>query len=206
MQLTKRIPIHLYNSFVCLLTHNYLLCELPHTSKLSKTCISHLSASCWHHAWPVFVLLDIHVFKVLRCLHVCFQLLAVVSELEHQGLTILVLGRKHMLRPSRSWERHNMDLIRQKAHCFFTENMWAPDDKTTKKKTLYGIYSTENTYNTAVILLLGFILSYLYSAVLLFINNLTPLFLVCLSVRRTTPSYCMPLCILGTTVSLWAGT
>lgn len=71
-----------------------------------------------------------------------------------------------------------------------------------QKKTSYGIYSTENTYNTAVILLLGFILSYLYSAVLLFINNLTPLVLVCLSVRRTTPSYCMPLCILGTTVSL----
>lgn len=139
MQLTKRIPIHLYNSFVCLLTHNYLLCELPHTSKLSKTCISHLSASCWHHAWPVFVLLDIHVFKVLRCLHVCFQLLAVVSELEHQGLTILVLGRKHMLRPSRSWERHNMDLIRQKAHCFFTENMWVPDDKTTKKNIIWNI-------------------------------------------------------------------
>ncbi|XP_070776715.1 mitochondrial ribonuclease P catalytic subunit isoform X2 [Enoplosus armatus] len=54
-------------------------------------------------------------------------LLAVVSELEHQGLTVLVLGRKHMLRPSRSWERHNMDLIRQKAHCFFTENISEDD-------------------------------------------------------------------------------
>lgn len=52
-----------------------------------------------------------------------FQLLAVVSELERQGLNILVLGRKHMLRPSRSWDRRNMDLIRQKAQCFFTENM-----------------------------------------------------------------------------------
>ncbi|XP_044023556.1 mitochondrial ribonuclease P catalytic subunit [Siniperca chuatsi] len=54
-------------------------------------------------------------------------LLAVVSELERQGLTVLVLGRKHMLRPSRSWERHNMDHIRQKAHCFFTENISEDD-------------------------------------------------------------------------------
>ncbi|XP_073340597.1 mitochondrial ribonuclease P catalytic subunit [Pagrus major] len=54
-------------------------------------------------------------------------LLAVVSELERQGHTILVLGRKHMLRPSRFWERHDMDLIRQKAHCFFTENISEDD-------------------------------------------------------------------------------
>ncbi|XP_036981261.1 mitochondrial ribonuclease P catalytic subunit [Acanthopagrus latus] len=54
-------------------------------------------------------------------------LLAVVSELERRGLTVLVLGRKHMLRPSRSWQRHNMDLIRQKAHCFFTENISEDD-------------------------------------------------------------------------------
>lgn len=51
------------------------------------------------------------------------QLLAVVSELERQGLSVLVLGRKHMLRPSRSWLRHDMTLLQQKAHCFFTENM-----------------------------------------------------------------------------------
>lgn len=54
------------------------------------------------------------------------QLLAVVSELERQGLIVLVLGRKHMLQPSRSWDRHNMKLIQEKAHCFFTDNMWAP--------------------------------------------------------------------------------
>ncbi|XP_032357144.1 mitochondrial ribonuclease P catalytic subunit [Etheostoma spectabile] len=54
-------------------------------------------------------------------------LLAVVSELVGQGLTVLVLGRKHMLRPSRSWERHNMNLIQQKAHCFFTENISEDD-------------------------------------------------------------------------------
>ncbi|KAF7664745.1 hypothetical protein LDENG_00166560 [Lucifuga dentata] len=54
-------------------------------------------------------------------------LLAVVSELEHQGLTVLVLGRKHMLRPSKSWDRHNMNLIQQKAHCFFTDNISEDD-------------------------------------------------------------------------------
>ncbi|XP_074517099.1 mitochondrial ribonuclease P catalytic subunit [Sebastes fasciatus] len=54
-------------------------------------------------------------------------LLAVVSELEGQGLTVLVLGRKHMLRPSRSWDRHNMNIIQQKAHCFFTENISEDD-------------------------------------------------------------------------------
>lgn len=56
------------------------------------------------------------------------QLLAVVSELERQGLNILVLGRKHMLQPSRNWDRQNMNKIKQKSHCFFTENMlvWPP--------------------------------------------------------------------------------
>uniref|UniRef100_UPI003AADE337 mitochondrial ribonuclease P catalytic subunit isoform X1 n=1 Tax=Centroberyx gerrardi TaxID=166262 RepID=UPI003AADE337 len=54
-------------------------------------------------------------------------LLAVVSELERQGQTVLVLGRKHMLQPSRSWDRHNMNLIQQKAHCFFTENISEDD-------------------------------------------------------------------------------
>lgn len=56
-------------------------------------------------------------------LYVLLQLLAVVLELERQALNILVLGRKHMLRPSKSWDRRNMILIQQKAHCFFTENM-----------------------------------------------------------------------------------
>lgn len=51
------------------------------------------------------------------------QLLEVISELKQQGLNILVLGRKHMLRPSWNWDRQNMNKIKQKAHCFFTENM-----------------------------------------------------------------------------------
>ncbi|XP_040055529.2 mitochondrial ribonuclease P catalytic subunit isoform X1 [Gasterosteus aculeatus] len=55
------------------------------------------------------------------------MLLTVVSELERQGLTVLVLGRKHMLRPSRSWDRHNMKLLQQKAHCFFTDNISEDD-------------------------------------------------------------------------------
>ncbi|CAK6962047.1 mitochondrial ribonuclease P catalytic subunit [Scomber scombrus] len=54
-------------------------------------------------------------------------LLAVVSELERQGLSVLVLGRKHMLRPSRSWDKNDMKLIQQKAHCFFTENISEDD-------------------------------------------------------------------------------
>ncbi|XP_074548216.1 mitochondrial ribonuclease P catalytic subunit [Halichoeres trimaculatus] len=54
-------------------------------------------------------------------------LLAVVSELKHQGLNVLVLGRKHMLRPSTSWDRHHMDRIRQQAHCFFTDNISEDD-------------------------------------------------------------------------------
>uniref|UniRef100_A0A673XS88 ribonuclease P n=1 Tax=Salmo trutta TaxID=8032 RepID=A0A673XS88_SALTR len=49
------------------------------------------------------------------------MLLVVVSELERQGLVILVLWRKHMQRPSLSWDRHDMSLVQQKAHCFFTD-------------------------------------------------------------------------------------
>ncbi|KAG7328047.1 hypothetical protein KOW79_007991 [Hemibagrus wyckioides] len=52
-------------------------------------------------------------------------LLAVVSEL--QGLNVLVLGRKHMQQPSRNWNRHDMNQIQQKAHCFFTENISEDD-------------------------------------------------------------------------------
>lgn len=54
-------------------------------------------------------------------------LLAVVSELVLQGLTVLVLGRKHMLKPSRSWDKSNMILLQQKAHCFFTDNISEDD-------------------------------------------------------------------------------
>ncbi|XP_055012192.1 mitochondrial ribonuclease P catalytic subunit isoform X2 [Boleophthalmus pectinirostris] len=54
-------------------------------------------------------------------------LLAVVSELVLQGQTVLVLGRKHMLRPTRSWDRNNMNSLQQKAHCFFTENISEDD-------------------------------------------------------------------------------
>ncbi|XP_041809987.1 mitochondrial ribonuclease P catalytic subunit [Chelmon rostratus] len=54
-------------------------------------------------------------------------LLAVVLELKRRGLTILVLGRKHMLKSSTSWTKYDMDLIQQKAHCFFTENISEDD-------------------------------------------------------------------------------
>ncbi|XP_077395985.1 mitochondrial ribonuclease P catalytic subunit [Festucalex cinctus] len=55
------------------------------------------------------------------------MLLAVVTELTLQRLTVLVLGRKHMLQPSRSWDSRNMKLIQQKAHCFFTDNISEDD-------------------------------------------------------------------------------
>ncbi|CAF91538.1 unnamed protein product, partial [Tetraodon nigroviridis] len=54
-------------------------------------------------------------------------LLAVVSELQRRGLSVLVLGRKHMLRPSRSWPGRHMDLLQLKARCFFTENISEDD-------------------------------------------------------------------------------
>lgn len=54
-------------------------------------------------------------------------LLAVVSELVQQGLSVLVLGRKHMRQPSRSWDRRDMSLVQQQAHCFFTENISEDD-------------------------------------------------------------------------------
>ncbi|MGH0174966.1 UNVERIFIED_CONTAM: hypothetical protein FKN15_069377 [Acipenser sinensis] len=55
--------------------------------------------------------------------HTLTQLLEVVSHLAQQNLRLLVLGRKHMLRGSRSWDRKNMSVIQQKADCFFTDNM-----------------------------------------------------------------------------------
>lgn len=54
-------------------------------------------------------------------------LLAVVSELKQQGLSVLVLGRKHMLHPTPSWKSHHMKQIQQKAHCFFTDNISEDD-------------------------------------------------------------------------------
>ncbi|XP_066532068.1 mitochondrial ribonuclease P catalytic subunit [Hoplias malabaricus] len=54
-------------------------------------------------------------------------LLAVVSELCDQGLNVLVLGRKHMLRSSWNWDRHDIHQIKQKSHCFFTENISEDD-------------------------------------------------------------------------------
>ncbi|XP_008300208.1 mitochondrial ribonuclease P protein 3 [Stegastes partitus] len=66
-------------------------------------------------------------------------LLAVVTELELQGLTILVLGRKHMLNSTRSWDRKDMNLIQQKAHCFFTDDM-SEDDP-------FLLYATLNSGN-----------------------------------------------------------
>ncbi|MGH0189784.1 UNVERIFIED_CONTAM: hypothetical protein FKN15_038607 [Acipenser sinensis] len=54
-------------------------------------------------------------------------MLEVVSHLAQQNLRLLVLGRKHMLRGSRSWDRKNMSVIQQKADCFFTDNISEDD-------------------------------------------------------------------------------
>ncbi|KAL2099279.1 hypothetical protein ACEWY4_005759 [Coilia grayii] len=66
-------------------------------------------------------------------------LLAVVSEFSQQGLSILVLGRKHMLNSTQSWKRHHMNQIQQKAHCFFTANI-SEDDP-------FLLYATLNSGN-----------------------------------------------------------
>ncbi|XP_038636416.1 mitochondrial ribonuclease P catalytic subunit isoform X2 [Scyliorhinus canicula] len=50
-------------------------------------------------------------------------LLDVVSHLARQNLRLLVLGRKHMLRGTASWNKGHMAVIQKCADCFFTENM-----------------------------------------------------------------------------------
>ena len=116
-----------------------------------KTSIGNKALTLWRGCMTAsiqtFVPLNTHVLCIVRikCWGMCvFQLLAVVSELQRQGLCVLVLGRKHMLQPSRSWDKHNMSLIQQKAHCFFTDNMWAPDNEV----EYYGTHFLENTINT----------------------------------------------------------
>nr|XP_023684545.1 mitochondrial ribonuclease P catalytic subunit isoform X1 [Paramormyrops kingsleyae] len=54
-------------------------------------------------------------------------LLAVATELEKQGLNILVLGRSHMRRHSHSWDRDHMTRVQQVAHCFFTDDISEDD-------------------------------------------------------------------------------
>ncbi|KAJ1102949.1 hypothetical protein NDU88_000386 [Pleurodeles waltl] len=54
-------------------------------------------------------------------------LLDVVSSLAQQNLRILVLGRKHMLSPSRNWDRRHMATVQQRATCFFTDNLSEDD-------------------------------------------------------------------------------
>ncbi|XP_078515495.1 mitochondrial ribonuclease P catalytic subunit isoform X4 [Lissotriton helveticus] len=54
-------------------------------------------------------------------------LLDVVSSLAQQNARILVLGRKHMLSPSRNWDRRHMAIVQQRAACFFTDNLSQDD-------------------------------------------------------------------------------
>uniref|UniRef100_A0A8B9J6B1 PRORP domain-containing protein n=1 Tax=Astyanax mexicanus TaxID=7994 RepID=A0A8B9J6B1_ASTMX len=43
------------------------------------------------------------------------------------GLTVLVLGRKHMMQHSKMWNRYDILKIKQIAHCFFTDNISKDD-------------------------------------------------------------------------------
>ncbi|OCT68668.1 mitochondrial ribonuclease P catalytic subunit [Xenopus laevis] len=54
-------------------------------------------------------------------------LLDVVSSLSSGGKRVLVLGRKHMLQESRIWLRHHMNLLQQRADCFFLDNISEDD-------------------------------------------------------------------------------
>lgn len=144
-----------------------------------------------------FASMNILIFSLLRYDSV-FQLLAVVSELKRQDLNILLLGRKHMLKHTRSWDKQNMDLIQQKAHCFFTDNMWAPDNLPCRKHI-----KPSSCYFQLYRCLFTTFCSWGHVFVMISPHNTWS---VCLSVRRMTPSCCMPLCTLGTIVGLWAGT
>ncbi|XP_043553749.1 mitochondrial ribonuclease P catalytic subunit isoform X3 [Chiloscyllium plagiosum] len=54
-------------------------------------------------------------------------LLDVVSYLANRNMRLLVLGRKHMLRGTRSWNKGHMADIQKYADCFFTENISEDD-------------------------------------------------------------------------------
>lgn len=165
----------------------FMFCSVCTGCYLPAVCLA--SSVNWTEIW---LTCSCVVFR-----RVCvFQLLAVVSELQRQGLNILVLGRKHMLHPSRSWDRRNMDLIRQKAQCFFTDNMWAPDNN---KEKMFRIHSSEKKQTKQT--------SWWYCDLkgciceVCDFNNFLHLL-----VQRTIPSCCTPLCTLGITVASWAGT
>ncbi|XP_077179208.1 mitochondrial ribonuclease P catalytic subunit isoform X2 [Paroedura picta] len=72
-----------------------------------------------------------HNSKLIRWSHVKFrfktQLLDVVLHLANHNLRLLVLGRKHMLNRTRSWDRKTMDAVQKKADIFFTENVSEDD-------------------------------------------------------------------------------
>ncbi|XP_069806057.1 mitochondrial ribonuclease P catalytic subunit isoform X2 [Dendropsophus ebraccatus] len=54
-------------------------------------------------------------------------LLTVVSCLAARGKRILVLGRKHMLIPSRNWMKEDIKRLQQCADCFFLDNISLDD-------------------------------------------------------------------------------
>ncbi|XP_053330566.1 mitochondrial ribonuclease P catalytic subunit isoform X2 [Spea bombifrons] len=65
------------------------------------------------------------------------NLLDVVSSLASGGSRVLVLGRRHMLQDSRVWQRRHLDLLQQRADCFFLHNT-SEDDPFLLYASLYS--------------------------------------------------------------------
>uniref|UniRef100_A0A8C5QFV2 Mitochondrial ribonuclease P catalytic subunit n=1 Tax=Leptobrachium leishanense TaxID=445787 RepID=A0A8C5QFV2_9ANUR len=65
------------------------------------------------------------------------NLLDVVSSLSSGGKRVLVLGRKHMLQDSRAWQRRHLQLLQQRADCFFLQNI-SEDDPFLLYASLYS--------------------------------------------------------------------
>ncbi|XP_006835411.1 PREDICTED: mitochondrial ribonuclease P protein 3 isoform X2 [Chrysochloris asiatica] len=54
-------------------------------------------------------------------------LLDVVSQLAKQNQQLLVLGRKHMLKPCSRWRKDEMEKVQKQASCFFADNISKDD-------------------------------------------------------------------------------
>ncbi|XP_028638665.1 mitochondrial ribonuclease P catalytic subunit [Grammomys surdaster] len=89
---------------------------------------------------PFDIVIDgLNVGKMFPKCHESQNLLAVVSQLAQQNLQLLVLGRKHMLRPNSQWRKEEMEKVQKQAHCFFADNI-SEDDP-------FLLYATLNSGN-----------------------------------------------------------
>ncbi|XP_077179210.1 mitochondrial ribonuclease P catalytic subunit isoform X4 [Paroedura picta] len=77
---------------------------------------------------PFDVVIDgLNVARISSKYNPSQTLLDVVLHLANHNLRLLVLGRKHMLNRTRSWDRKTMDAVQKKADIFFTENVSEDD-------------------------------------------------------------------------------